>query len=249
MEHPRRDVSALALLAGGTLCACAAPRNREPLRIQLPAAPPIELVRIGAHADGNGFWIGRTEVTQAQYAAFVRATGYDGSDHPSTKPSEPFLQAWTGGTPPSGRDGYPVCNVNVHHARAFCAWLTGLSGRTVRLPTDAEWSLAAGGLGHRKFPWGDVWDPARCNWGDSEGHDRFGFADGFEEAAPVGSFPLGATPEGVLDLAGNIWEWTVEEHLRGGPWCLGPESQECAAVAREDPGRADDKFGFRVVVE
>lgn len=230
-------------LAGG--CRSGMSGGEELLSIE--GAPAIELVRIDG--SGGGFRIGRTEVTQAQFAAFVRATGYDGGDHPSTKPSEPFLAGWRGSTPPAGREYHPVCNVNVHHARAFCAWLARASGRIVRLPTDAEWELAASGDERRKFPWGCAWDPTRCNWGDALGHDRFGFADGFEEAAPVGSFPAGTTPEGVLDLAGNIWEWTAEEHLRGGPWCLGPEAQQCDQVASEDPGRADDKFGFRVVVE
>jgi formylglycine-generating enzyme required for sulfatase activity len=68
-------------------------------------------------------------------------------------------------------------------------------------------------------------------------------------AAPVGSFANGATPEGVFDLAGNIWEWTAEGHLRGGPWCLGENVMASAVIAREDPERADDKSGFRVVVE
>lgn len=207
-------------------------------------APPIELVAIPPRPGAApGFAIGRTEVTNAQYAAFVRATGYDGRDAPSTKPGETFLMHFVDGAPPAARRDEPVCHVNLVHARAFCAWLAERSGRAVRLPTDAEWTWAAAGAAERRYPWGDDWDPRRCNWGDA------GAQDGFSSHAPVGSFPDGATPEGALDLAGNAWEWSAEGHLRGGPWCLGPEQQRCAWIAAEDVGRCDDKFGFRVVVE
>lgn len=210
---------------------------------------PIDLVAIEAHAQVAAFWIARSELTHAQYAAFVRATGYDGSAHPSSKPGESFLRGWSGAQPPYARAQHPVCNVNVHHARAWCAWAASVSGRRVRLPTDAEWELAARGPEGREYPWGMEWDATRCNFGDAAGGESFGALDGFAEAAPVGSFPRGATPAGVLDLAGNIWEWTEESSLRGGAWCLGPQMQRSAAIAREDPERADDKFGFRFVVE
>jgi len=222
-------------------CAAPGPVAPDPALLQLAGAPPIELVRIAAHGNTPTFWIARTELTHAQFAAFVRATGYDGSDQPSSKPTEPFLHDWRDSAPPADRAAYPVCYLNVHHARAFCAWASRATGRTVRLPTDAEWGLAARGPEGRTFPWGDEWDPQRCNSGTPD--------DGFAEAAPVGSFPRGATPEGVLDLAGNIWEWTEDAHLRGGPWCMGPDTVRSDFVAHEDPERADDKFGMRVVVE
>jgi len=208
--------------------------------LQLPGAPPIELVHIPGHGDVQPFWIARTELTNAQFAPFVQATGYDGGDHPSSRSGEEFLQDWRDGAPPAGRADYPVCYLNVHHARAFCDWASRATGRTVRLPSDAEWELAARGPEGRTFPWGDEWDAQRCNSGTSD--------DGFGGAAPVGSFPRGATPEGVLDLAGNIWEWTADAHLRGGPWCMGPDTVRSDFVAREDTERADDKFGMRVVV-
>lgn len=207
-------------------------------------SPPIELVLITAGPDvRRAFYIGKFEITNAQYAAFVRETGYDGSDHPSSKPTEQFLDYWTDGRyPPDLRD-HPVTRINWHHAKAFCDWLARKTGRVVRLPTDAEWEWAARGRAGRVYPWGDEWDPRRCNWGDP------GEIDGYAETAPVGSFPAGATPEGVHDLAGNIWEWSANKVLRGGPWCLDAESVRCEWKGREDPQRADDKFGFRVVVE
>ena len=212
--------------------------------------PTIELVRIEAAGEVNSpFLVGKFEITNAQYEAFVRATGYDGTDDPSSKPTEPFLADWMGGRPPVGRERNPVCHVNLTHARAYCKWLSKSSGRIVRLPTDAEWELAARGVERRVYPWGDEWDPTRCNWGDSAGGDKFGTIDGFADSAPVGSFPRGATPEDVHDMAGNIWEWTHEGSLRGGPWCMGPETVRSEPRSHEDVHRADDKFGFRVAVE
>lgn len=204
--------------------------------------PPIELITIPGHGAVKSFRIGKFEITQKQYEAFIRETGYDGSDFPSSKPTETFLMDWKAGKCPAGKERYPVAQVNWHHAKAFCAWLAKKSGRQVGLPTDAEWLLAAAGAQRRKYPWGDSWDPKRCNWGDD------GKVDGFAEAAPVGSFLMGATPEGVMDMAGNIWEWSAEGHLRGGPWCMNKETVLCAAIAREDPERCDDKFGFRIAV-
>ena len=245
-----------SLLGVVCIAACGGPAARvdasahEPgARLAIDGLAPLELVAIDAHAEIASFWIARTELTHEQYAAFVRATGYDGSAHPSSKPSEPFLDGWNGALPPPGLALHPVCNVNVHHARAWCEWASKASGRRVRLPTDAEWELAARGPEGREYPWGNQWEPTRCNFGDYVSGDSFGGLDGFAEAAPVGSFPSGATPEGVLDLAGNIWEWTEEGHLRGGPWCLKPPELRSAVAAREDPERADDKFGFRIVVE
>lgn len=202
--------------------------------------PPIELISISGHGAVNPFLIAKYELTKAQFRCFIRETGYDGSAFPSSKPSEPFLNEWHHGTYPKGQDLYPVCNLNWHHAKAFCEWLAKKSGRPVRLPTDAEWTLAAAGPTGRRYPWGNAWEAGRCNTGTP--------ADGFAESAPVGSFPTGATPEGVHDMAGNIWEWTAEGHLRGGPWCMGPETVQCATIAHEDAERCDDKFGFRIVV-
>lgn len=236
-------------LIGGWCVVCGPGVVRPDDRLE-GAGPAIELVRIEAAGPVKAaFLIGRYEVTSEQYAAFIHATGYDGSDDPSSKPTEPFLADWKDGKPPADRARYPVCCVNLAHARAYCRWASKATGRTVRLPTDAEWDLAARGVEGRTYPWGNDWDPRRCNWGDSEGGDHFGAVDGFAESAPVGSFPRGATPQGVHDMAGNIWEWSEEGHLRGGPWCMGPETVRSETKAREDIHRADDKFGLRVVVE
>ena len=205
----------------------------EHVFVRIPAGPGVP----------RAFWLGKYEVTQAQFAAFVQATGYDGREAPSSKPTEPFLADWRDAKPPPGQEDHPACQLNWHHARAFCAWLSQRSGCTVRLPRDVEWQWAARGAAGRVYPWGDAWQPTYCNWGDG------GTVDGFTASAPVGAFAAGATPEGVFDLAGNIWEWSADGHLLGGPWCMGAEVVRADGVAHEDPMRADDKFGLRLVVE
>lgn len=215
--------------------------NQSPMGyIQLPSGPKIELIRIAGNADLPTFWIGKFEIRNDQYRAFIQETGYDGSDHPSSKTNEPFLADWKKGSFPAGKAAYPAAYLNWHHSTKFCVWLSQKSGRKVALPTQAQWYWAAAGAQKRKFPWGMEWAKNRCNIG--------GASDGFAESAPVGSFPLGATPEGVHDMAGNIWEWTSDGFLRGGPWCMGPETVECDSAADEGIDRADDKFGFRIVV-
>lgn len=217
---------------------------------------PLVLVDPPAGTPGvsGPFFIGQYEITNREYWWFISSTGYDGHDYPSSKPSEPFLALWKNGVYPKGQADHPACGVNVHHAKAFCEWLSKVTGRTVRLPTDAEWSLAARGPSGHLYPWGNEWEPGRANIGGTSPGDPFA------ESAPVGSFPLGVTPgfadssgrlcaAGIHDLAGNIWEWTQEGHLRGGPWCMGPKTVRSDSIDREDTERADDKFGLRIVVE
>jgi formylglycine-generating enzyme required for sulfatase activity len=98
------------------------------------------------------------------------------------------------------RPNHPMVGVTWYEAMAFCRWLTQMlnDGHTYSLPTEAEWEYAARGTQRRRFPWGPE-DP------DDE---RANFNDRYEGTTAVGCFALGATPEGALDMAGNIWEWT-----------------------------------------
>lgn len=142
------------------------------------------------------FGLDRREVTVAEYHRCVVAG-------PCPSPMFPL------GTRTYGEPTLPVTGVSWSAARAYCAW------RGARLPTEAEWERAARGREARNFPWGSLYDPGRFNHG-SVTDDCRDDDDGYGFAAPVGSFPSGATPEGVLDLAGNAQEW-VEDHMAPEP--------------------------------
>lgn len=97
----------------------------------------------------------------------------------------------------------PVSMVTWNDAATYCSWRGG------RLPTEAQWERAARGLTSKRFAWGNTYDPFLNN-GGRLGLDPFEDKDGFLELSPVGSFPSGRTPDGVLDLAGNVEEWVAD---------------------------------------
>ncbi|HUV16540.1 MAG TPA: SUMF1/EgtB/PvdO family nonheme iron enzyme [Pelolinea sp.] len=127
------------------------------------------------------YWMDMTEVTNAQYRACVNDGG-------CMKPggSEYYID--------ESLDDHPVIYISWFDARDFCAW----AGK--RLPTEAEWEKAARGMDGRRFPWGD--SPAAESLAN--------FDDNINKTMPVGSYPNGASPYGLLDLVGNVWEWTAD---------------------------------------
>lgn len=169
------------------------------------------------------FDICRTPVTNALYAAFLRDSGHPAPDvdratwegygliHPFARTRR---HAWTGGQPPAGRADHPVVLVALADARAHADWLSRQTGETWRLPTEREWEKAARGPDGRAFPWGDTWDETRLN-----SHDAGPF-----DTLPVGRFPAGASPFGLLDAAGQVFEWTGtaagagRQIVKGGSW-------------------------------
>ena len=116
--------------------------------------------------------------------------------------------------PPPGRENHPVVMVSHDDATAFAAWLSAETGHAWRLPTALEWEKAARGPDGLVFPWGDTYDPALLN-----SHDAGPF-----DTLPVGSFPAGASPYGMLDAAGQVFEWTASPGnpgrflVKGGSW-------------------------------
>ena len=169
---------------------------------------PVHRVRV------DGFSIARFTVTVAEFAEFI-----EDEDRQDSR----WWQAG-GGDQPVEPDGWeeqqahpsrPVVKVSWFQAMAFCAWLTDRlsrpqgakgtillpKGQAVRLPTEAEWEYAARGGENRRYPWGsEAPDPQRANYDQSNvGHPN-----------PVGIFPGDSTPEGVLELAGNVWEWCLD---------------------------------------
>jgi formylglycine-generating enzyme required for sulfatase activity len=144
-----------------------------------------------------------TPVTNAQYAAFLKAGGYQ------PRFTENFLKHWSNRAPPPGKEDHPVVYVDLEDARAYARW----AGK--RLPREEEWQYAAEGDEQRLYPWGDEMKPGMCNDGATPG------------TTSVTRFPAGRSPFGCYDMCGNTWEWTESERsdgrtrfamIRGGSW-------------------------------
>lgn len=178
---------------------------------------------VRAPVDLPAFDIMATPVTNRAYAAFVAATGHPVPDvDPATwagyRLIHPYARtrrhAWTADTWPEGRADHPVVLVSHADARAYARWLSDETGQVWRLPTEAEWEKAARGSDGRQFPWGDDWDATRLNSADAGPFDTL----------PVGRFPAGSSPWGLLDAAGQVFEWTQTPQgagryiVKGGSW-------------------------------
>lgn len=171
------------------------------------------------------FWMSRTPVTNAQYAIYVWLTGARAPDH------------WSNGRLPAGKENHPVVDVSWDDARAFCAW-AGL-----RLPDEGEWEKAARGADGRAYPWGNQAPSGElCN-----------FNSIVRDTTPVGAYPQGASPYGLLDMAGNVWEWCQNPHeaggyvVRGGAYYTDASRVGCAFRYGYVQYVRFPNFGFRVV--
>jgi len=128
-------------------------------------------------------------------------------------------------------DERPVTYVSRAEAELFCA------REGVRLPSEDEWEAAARGDGDRLWPWGD----------ELPDRSRATFAAGIGAPTEVGLYPDGASPCGALDMAGNVWEWTSGDAVRGGSYLSGPDELRCSYRLPVDPAARDPYVGFRVV--
>jgi len=152
--------------------------------------------------------IDKAPVTNAAYAEFVRDTGRSGPTiDKAAWEAQRFAQHyerevrrfnWDGQTPPAGRGDHPVLLVTWSEARDYCAWRGAAVGAERHLPTADEYEKAARGTDGMVYPWGGQWDASKLNSGLTEPRDT----------TPVGSYPQGASPFGMLDAAGNVFEWT-----------------------------------------
>ena len=157
------------------------------------------------------FYIAKTPVTNEQYQAFTRATGYQ-----TVAEERGWSWVWCDNDwqtvsganwrHPQGpasdivdKTDHPVVQMSHQDAVAFCRWLSLETDRPFRLPSEAEWEKAARGDDGRIYPWGNRWDSGHCNTGES----------GIGDTTPVTAYPVGASPYKVLDLIGNVWEWTA----------------------------------------
>ena len=184
-----------------------------------PEERPVHKVRIS-----KPFYIGKYDVTVAQFRRFVETTGYE------TECERGGSKGWTvkGGkwreieganwrnpgfeqTP-----DHPVVVVTWADAQAFTVWLSKLSGRDAHLPTEAQWEYAARGPQSLKYPWGDTWDGTRANHGDvslrNAGFTQWGCSgdnDGYAFTSPIGAYK-NASWCGAYDMAGNVWQWCAD---------------------------------------
>ena len=173
--------------------------------------------------DVAAFNIARTPVTNAEYAAFVMATGHaapnvTAEEWQSYGLIHPFERtrrhAWLDGVVPAGRASHPVVLVSLADATAYAVWLSQITGAHWRLPTEIEWEKAMRGRDGRRFPWGNAFDAQRLN-----SHDAGPF-----DTMEAGHYAQGASPYGVLDGAGQVYEWTATEDgpgraiVKGGSW-------------------------------
>jgi formylglycine-generating enzyme required for sulfatase activity len=213
----------------------------------------------------SDFWIDRYSVTVRRFVRFVEA-GPEG--YLNERFWAPEGWAWRqqeGRNQPASWEeqvrhpNRPVVGVSWYEADAYCSWLAHATGHTVRLPTEAQWEFAARGEEGRKYPWGD----------DAPTGLHANFEMRVQDPTSVGIYPLGATPEGVEDLAGNVWEWcgdwygpySADERtdptgppegqsrlLRGGGFSFDPEYLRAACRLNRTPENVYALVGFRCVV-
>jgi formylglycine-generating enzyme required for sulfatase activity len=177
--------------------------------------------------------IGRRPVTTADFAAFVRDTA-----RPVSAPLRRHLES-------EQLADHPATEVSFADAVAFCAWASAELGRSVRLPLGVEWEAAARGEDGRVWPWGDVFDPGRCNSVEA----------GWGWTVPVHAHPDGAAAGGAEQLAGNVWEWVGDapdedgwRTVRGGSYLDTEWGVRAARVLAADPARPTATTGFRIAI-
>jgi rhamnose transport system permease protein len=221
--------------------------------VEIPAGP----FNMGA-TDGNqnetpvhavdlpAFLIDRFEVTNANFDAFTRATGYQ-----TDLEKKGTGKNWRSYFTPDKAD-HPVVKVTFADATAYCTW----AGK--RLPSEPEWEKAARGTDGRTFPWGNLWDASLANVR----------LTGLRGTAAVGSFPGGASPYGVQDMAGNVGEWTSSPFVaypgsayqdpqyrqearitRGGGWFDDAKQVRTSARNGAVQSTANDDLGFRCAAD
>jgi formylglycine-generating enzyme required for sulfatase activity len=210
------------------------------------------------------FHIAKYPATVGEYRGFVAAGGYQDSAFwtPSgwawcqrvarRRPDHWLESTW------AGDDRLPVVGITWHEATVYCRWLSHETGDAYRLPTEAEWEKAARGTSGWLYPWGDKFEPDRC----------LTRVSGLEHTRPVGEYsPLGESPYGCAEMAGNASEWTQsqfkpypyrdedgrndphgegERAIRGGSWFKPIIRARTAARGMNDPHFSDSDVGFRL---
>jgi formylglycine-generating enzyme required for sulfatase activity len=224
------------------------------------------------------FLISARPITNGEYARFVQETSYrapgiyeiplvvvaGGSDRERVFRDGGKAYTWPGTQPPAGRGHHPVTLVRWEDAAAYCAWLSSETGRTVRLPSEAEWEKAArGGVDGRRYPWGDRMDRNMANFLADPALKSSG------GTTATGSYPPNGY--GLHDIAGNVWEWVQDWYsphyyassptenppgpptgqmrlVRGGSWLVADVRMlSCSHRHKVPPDTYSYGIGFRVV--
>jgi len=164
------------------------------------------------------YWIGKTEVTNAQFRPFVEGDGYTNQAYWTAtgwawREAQQRTQPAYWNDPQWNAPEQPVVGVSWHEALAYVRWLSAQAGHPFRLPSEAEWEKAARGTDGRIWPWGDAWAAGLANTSEA----------GINKPEPVGQYPEGASPYGALDMAGNAWEWCATVY-KPYPYALDDES-------------------------
>jgi toxoflavin biosynthesis protein ToxD len=193
------------------------------------------------------FRIAIAPVTNAEYQVFVWESGHK------------VPKGWNGFRFPEEKGDHPVVNISLGDAQAYCAWLSKTLGQSFRLPTEAEWEKAARGSDGRMYPWGEEFDPWRCNTLESAKNGT----------VPVRSYsPAGDSIFGCVDMLGNVFEWTssllipypyvpvpaagnpaadAKYVVRGGAWYYSRKLARCPAREGVIVTYASPALGFRIV--
>ncbi len=226
----------------------------KPEMIQIPGGTYTmgrnkEAYEYGEHSvTVPGFAIGKTEVTNAEYMEFIKASNHAVPKH------------WSAGQPVKNTENRPVSYVSLDDAVAYAKWRSVVDGVTYRLPTEEEWEyVARNGSKGNIFPWGDEWSENKAVVGKKD-----------SEPMDVGTKPEGADIWGVEDLIGNVWEWTSSEYkpypgtenkidktkdvtgyvmIRGGSANENPAKLKITSTFRNPVPRetTDKTLGFRLV--
>jgi hypothetical protein len=206
------------------------------------------------------FHIARYPITYKQFQAFLDMP--DGFNHDAwwqglTKKyqkqemREQYFKYWN----------HPRETVSWYQAVAYCRWLSAKLGYEVRLPTEQEWEKAARGTDGREYPWGNEYIPGYANINETDQTNLTGYYY-IRQTTDVGMYLQGASPYGVLDISGNIWEWSLNEYenpenieissnaprvLRGGSWSNSGNYARCVSRYKYYPYSKYLNIGFRIV--
>jgi formylglycine-generating enzyme required for sulfatase activity len=192
------------------------------------------------------YMIGKFPVTNEEYHQFIWDTAHR------------LPRGWSGFSFPEGKERHPVVGISLDDVMAYCKWLSETAKIEFRLPSEAEWERAARWVDGRMYPWGNVFDPWRCNTLES----------GFNNTTPVGIYSTsGDSRDECADMIGNVWEWTASQHLpypykpntgreelskdhkfvvRGGAWYYSRKMARCTAREGVAPNYMSPALGFRL---